>query len=471
MLRLNKEKVKLRNYQEKTLGEIIDKNSFIVLPTGAGKTIIAVALSAIKLSAGKVLIMAPTKPLVAQHKKSFDNFFDNSELIGLVDGTIKSELRKNIWLESDLIIATPQTVLSDLEKNYFDLEKFSLIVFDEAHRASGNYAYSKLMEHVEKSQILAMSASPATDKERLDELKSILKIEKFHIVESEEMSEYLPEREIKIKKIKLNKIQLEIKKMLTDMIREDYTILKKNRLVVRNYEYMSKGELISLNKRLFSKVSDDSKLYYFIKITTKVIKLLFLLEMLETQTNSSFLKAMEKLSTESAKSSKSIMEDFRLIRIKNLSKNIEENSKMAELKNLINFDKKIIIFCQYTNSVDEIVEYINSSKLGIAKKFTGQRKGFTQKNQKKVLEEFKDGKFNVLVATSVSEEGIHVDDADIGIFFECIPSALRSIQRRGRIGRVNIGKIYMLMTENSIDEKYYWVSKRKEDNMYKLLKK
>ena len=471
MLRLNKEKVKLRNYQEKTLGEIIDKNSFIVLPTGAGKTIIAVALSAIKLSMGKVLIMAPTKPLVAQHKKSFDNFFDNSELIGLVDGTIKSELRKNIWLESDLIIATPQTVLSDLEKKYFDLEKFSLIVFDEAHRASGNYAYSKLMEYIEKSQILAMSASPATDKERLDELKSILKIEKFHIVESGEMSEYLPEREIKIKKIKLNKIQLEIKKMLTAMIRDDYAILKKNRLVVRNYEYMSKGELISLNKRLFSRVGEDSKLYYFIKITTKVIKLLFLLEMLETQTNSSFLKAMEKLSSESAKSSKSIMEDFRLIRIKNLSKNIEENSKMAELKNLINFDKKIIIFCQYTNSVDEIVEYINSSKLGIAKKFTGQRKGFTQKNQKKVLEEFKDGKFNVLVATSVSEEGIHVDDADIGIFFECIPSALRSIQRRGRIGRVNVGKIYMLMTENSIDEKYYWVSRRKEDNMYRLLKK
>ena len=471
MLKLNKEKIKLRAYQEKTLGAIVDKNSFIVLPTGAGKTIIAVALAGIKLRTGKVLVMAPTKPLVAQHKKSFDNFFENSELIGLVDGTIKSEIRKDIWLESDLIVATPQTVVSDLEKNFFDPEKFSLVVFDEAHRTSGNYAYAKLMESIDKSQILAMSASPATDKERLDELRSLLKIEKFHIVDSSEMSDYLPDREIEIKKIKLNKIQIEIKKMLTDMIKEDYNILKKNRLVVRNYEYMSKGELISLNKRLFSKVSDDSKLYYFIKINTKVIKLLFLLEMLETQTNNSFLKALEKLSTESAKSSKSIMEDFRLIRIKRLSKNLEYNNKMNELKNLIDFDKKIIIFCQYTNSVDEIVEYINSSNIGVAKKFTGQRKGFTQKNQKKVLGEFKDGEFNVLVATSVSEEGIHVDDADVGIFFECIPSALRSIQRRGRIGRVNIGKIYMLMTENSIDEKYYWVSKRKEENMYKLLKR
>ena len=136
MLKLNKEKIKLRAYQEKTLGAIVDKNSFIVLPTGAGKTIIAVALAGIKLRTGKVLVMAPTKPLVAQHKKSFDNFFENSELIGLVDGTIKSEIRKDIWLESDLIVATPQTVVSDLEKNFFDPEKFSLVVFDEAHRTS-----------------------------------------------------------------------------------------------------------------------------------------------------------------------------------------------------------------------------------------------------------------------------------------------------------------------------------------------
>ena len=83
------------------------------------------------------------------------------------------------------------------------------------------------MESIDKSQILAMSASPATDKERLDELRSLLKIEKFHIVDSSEMSEYLPDREIEIKKIKLNKIQIEIKKMLTDMIKEDYNILKK----------------------------------------------------------------------------------------------------------------------------------------------------------------------------------------------------------------------------------------------------
>jgi len=160
-----------------------------------------------------------------------------------------------------------------------------------------------------------------------------------------------------------------------------------------------------------------------------------------------------------------------MIRIKKLITNLSDNFKINKVFDLIEKNKKIIIFCQYVQSVDELVTRINQSGDYSASKFTGQRKGFTQKNQKKILEEFKEGKFDILVATSVSEEGIHVDDADIGIFFECVPSALRSIQRRGRIGRVNVGKVYMLMTKDSIDEKYYWVSKKKEENMYNLLKK
>ena len=85
------------------------------------------------------------------------------------------------------------------------------------------------------------------------------------------------------------------------------------------------------------------------------------------------------------------------------------------------------------------------------------------------MEEYKSGEFNVLVATSVSEEGIHIENADIGIFYEPVPSALRTIQRRGRIGRINIGKIYLLITKNTIDEKYYWVSYHKEKRMKDLL--
>jgi len=137
---------------------------------------------------------------------------------------------------------------------------------------------------------------------------------------------------------------------------------------------------------------------------------------------------------------------------------------------LIDETQKIIIFSQYRNTVDELVEVINSQSNSKAKAFVGQRGGLTQKKQIKILEEYRNNEFNVLVATSVSEEGIHIDNADVGIFYEPVPSALRTIQRRGRIGRINVGKIYLLITKNTIDEKYYWVSYHKERKMGDILK-
>jgi Fanconi anemia group M protein len=120
-------------------------------------------------------------------------------------------------------------------------------------------------------------------------------------------------------------------------------------------------------------------------------------------------------------------------------------------------------------TVEIITEQINLNTRSRAKAFIGQKEGMTQKKQIETLEQFKDDKFNVLVATSVSEEGLHIENADIGIFFEPVPSALRTIQRRGRIGRINIGKVYMLITRDTIDEKYYWVSYHKERRMKELL--
>jgi Fanconi anemia group M protein len=135
-----------------------------------------------------------------------------------------------------------------------------------------------------------------------------------------------------------------------------------------------------------------------------------------------------------------------------------------------NSEEKIIIFAQFRNSVSELVDKINENSKSIAKGFVGQKSGLTQKKQIEILDQFRNDKFNVLVATSVSEEGLHIENADIGIFFEPVPSALRTIQRRGRIGRINIGKVYLLIMKDTIDEKYYWVAHHKERKMYDLLK-
>ena len=101
-------------------------------------------------------------------------------------------------------------------------------------------------------------------------------------------------------------------------------------------------------------------------------------------------------------------------------------------------------------------------------RFVGQAakegdKGLTQKQQLSIINDFKAGKFNVLIATSVAEEGLDIPSTDLVVFYEPIPSEIRAIQRRGRTGRKMAGKVIILITKGTPDEGYYWASKRKEN--------
>ena len=475
-MQLVQDKLNLRPYQEQVLGKIYDKNSFLVLPTGTGKTIVAIALAGLKLNKGKILILAPTKPLVIQHKSSFDEYFDDPEKIVVLSGAIAPNLRKNLWNDAEIICATPQTVESDLIRGYFKPTKFSLVVFDEAHRAVGNYAYVWLAKKFRKySQILAMSASPASTTDRLNNVKKNLYIEHFEFRDENSLNSFIPAKTQEKIFVELTDTQKNISKLLKDMLSDNIKILHSNNLIKSvDLSKLRKTKLLMLQKELFRLQNKETKTFVLISVITVCIKLLHLIEMLETQTTKSFGEAMLKIESqiEGVKASKKIVSDWRYARIKLLIKNLDEihHEKIKKVLELVDEKQKIIIFSQYRNTVDELVTVINSHSTSRAKAFVGQRGGLTQKKQIEILDEYRSNKFNVLVATSVSEEGIHIDNADIGIFYEPVPSAIRTIQRRGRVGRINIGKIYLLITKNTIDEKYYWVSYHKERKMRDMLK-
>ena len=71
----------------------------------------------------------------------------------------------------------------------------------------------------------------------------------------------------------------------------------------------------------------------------------------------------------------------------------------------------------------------------------------------------------MLVATSVGEEGLDVPSTDMVIFYEAVPSEIRSIQRKGRTGRSGSGRIVVLVTKGTSDETYRWVSQARERAM------
>ncbi len=475
-----KDKLKLRTYQEQILGKIVDKNSFVVLPTGAGKTIVAIALASLNMDKGKILIMAPTKPLTVQHEKSFKEYFQPDEKIIHLTGAIPPSQRKELWKTSEIICATPQTIESDLIKRYFKPQDISLAIFDEAHRATGDYAYVWLAKQFsETSQILALSASPASDQQRLDEIKQNLFIDNFELLteENPHLKKHLKKKEIERMMVELPADYKKVKAYLQNILKKHVNLLYgRGAIKSQDISHLRKVELLKTQRALFSQRQKGPDTYFLVSELTVLIKLLHLIETLETQNLHTFSKALEKIESQakSTKASQRIINEWDFKRAKITAQNLVDEgiehpkiSKVLELTQ--NKNEKIIIFSQLRKTVEFLTEQINLHTRSSAKAFVGQKEGMSQKKQIETLEKFKDGEFNVLVATSVSEEGLHIENADIGIFFEPVPSALRTIQRRGRIGRVNIGKVYMLITKDTIDEKYYWVSYHKERRMKELL--
>ena len=177
-----------RDYQVNIFASCTGKNSLVVLPTGMGKTIIALLLALYTYSQEvdkKILFLAPTKPLVAQHRRSF------IELTTLEDWqlpmltSLTPVKREKIWLDASIAFLTPQILQNDIINNKVKLEDVSLIIFDEAHRAVGDYAYTfiakKYYQDNPNGIILGMSASPGGNEEKIQEVCSNLYISNVEI--------------------------------------------------------------------------------------------------------------------------------------------------------------------------------------------------------------------------------------------------------------------------------------------------
>ena len=159
--------VEQRLYQLNIVSGCTSKNSLVVLPTSLGKTVIALLVMVMRLEkkGGKVLLLSPTKPLVEQHYAFFSKVMKLPEgQIQAFTGSISPEKRQDMWQNASVIIATPQVIENDLLNSRLSLKDVSCVVFDEAHRSVGNYAYTYIAEKynatAESSLILGITASP-----------------------------------------------------------------------------------------------------------------------------------------------------------------------------------------------------------------------------------------------------------------------------------------------------------------------
>ena len=489
---LIKEKsIEKRAYQESIVKSCRNKNSLVVLPTGLGKTPIACIIAAerlMKYPDSKILIMAPTKPLVEQHKESFSKFLkiDEDKMVVLT-GKIKKEKRKDLWQKGVIFFATPQIVKRDIDNRVLDLSNFSLLVFDEAHRAVGDYDYVKIakmyMEVAKHPLILALTASPGGNLEKIGSICGNLFIENVEIKTEDDpdVKPYVEKKEIKWIRVNLDEEFLRCISFFKKALNKRLKKLREMGFLRKSVSSVTKSDLLELQRRLSSLSKNDvtGASYTALAEVAASVKLMHVIELLESQGSVQALEFLEKLKDDDSKSSEIILNDEDVIKAKYLLKKICEKNKIHPklpiLKKIIEKEthqgKKCIIFTQYVKTAEIITEYLKSSEFIKPVLFVGQRKGMTQKKQIEVINMFRKGIYNVLVSSSVGEEGLDIPQVDVVVFYEPVPSEIRAIQRRGRTGRLKEGKVIVLMTHKSVDDAYYWSAIRKERRMRAILKK
>ncbi|WP_414469987.1 DEAD/DEAH box helicase [Methanobacterium sp. ACI-7] len=489
------QKIESRLYQQVLAADVLKTgNTMIVAPTALGKTIVAVLVAAERLKhfkGSKVLVLAPSKPLVVQHEESFREFMNVSATS--LTGDIKPEERAKRWDEYQIICATPQTIESDLISSRYDLKDVKLLVFDECHRGVGSYSYVYLASKYQKDSddplVLGLTASPGSGEDKINEVCDNLFINDV-IIKSEDDNDVVPyfnPVEVKWIKIELNEELKEIKKSIDATLKARFDTLK--RMGVIKSVNMNKKDVLmakgAAQNRIAKSSNPPKKCYLAVSTLTAVINAMHALELLETQGIRTLNLYFDRLRKKRTKAAKSLLMDENFKKAISLTKIAHdkeiEHPKLAKLVSVLkkelkeNKDSRIIVFTQFRDTVDRIYDECVEYDIN-AVKFFGQAskegtKGLTQKKQKEVIKAFKMGTYDVLISTSVAEEGIDIPAVDLVILYEPVPSEIRMIQRRGRTGRKNKGKMYILITKGTRDEAYYWSSINKERNMKRQLSK
>ena len=477
-----------RAYQEAIFVKSKDKNTLVILPTGLGKTYIGILLAAYTLHSleKKVLVLSPTKPLAEQHLKSFSDVLNiEKENFSLLTGTVPPAKRDELYAKSLVIIATPQVIENDILGGKINLEGFGLIIFDEAHRATGDYAYTYIAEKAKLNniRIMGLTASPASNKEKMNEIIQNLGIENIEIrnESSPDVKPYVQDVDISWITVKLPDEFLEIKKLLEILLKKEIKILKELGFV--SSQEVTKKEILDTVIKINNKIKEvpihEKSIYYgALKSQAKALKIHHALELLETQGISPLIFYFKRMRDSKSRSSLELLSEKTVMKIITMADELKqrgiEHPKLSKLYELVikeaSNGKNLIIFSHYRDTTMRIVKELEKYEQVKVERFVGQSskkgdEGLSQKKQKEIIERFRSGEFNVLVATSVAEEGLDIPEVDMVILFEPVPSEIRSIQRRGRTARRKSGEVVILMAEKTRDEGYYWASKIKERQM------
>ncbi len=384
--------------------------------------------------------------------------------------------------------ATPQVVANDVRAGRYSLSDVCLMVFDEAHRCVKDYDYTELALKYQQTAlnplILGLTASPGGRMDRVQEICQNLFIKQIEsrTEYDEDVKPYVQTVSVEWMRLPLPSSYGAVSVLLREVYGEKLEKLKSMH-VLPNLSVVPKKLLLDLRQVLVARLQKRRSGYIFAALTlqSQAIPLLHGIELLETQGAENLKAYLTRMSENPKRTIKSLLKDQRIQHARELTFQLKEaHPKLSVVSSLVsdqlklNPNARIIVFTQYRDTVDQLVSALDVEGVRPVR-FVGQAtrdessKGLTQNEQVEILDKFRAGGHNVLVTTSIGEEGLHVPDVDHVIFYEAVPSEIRTIQRRGRTGRTRVGKVTVLMAEGTVDEAYDQSSLRKERKMHSIL--
>ncbi|KAK1687741.1 hypothetical protein BDP55DRAFT_659327 [Colletotrichum godetiae] len=496
-----------RDYQFSIVKNGLFNNTLVALPTGLGKTFIAatVMLNYYRWTKdAKIVFVAPTKPLVAQQVDACFNIvgIPRSETT-LLTGDTAPTLRVDEWASKRVFFMTPQTLQNDISHGYADPKSIVLLVIDEAHRATGEYAYAKVVKRIRQYnpyfRLLALTATPGSKVETVQEIIDNLGISHIEIrtEDSIDIRQYVHSRNVEQVVLDPSDEMCEIKELFTkalkplmDKLTQQNIYYGRDPMAITTYGLVKQQQdwFANVGRRANPGVQFMMRaIFSILQSLAHAIKLLNFHGIRPFYENlKEFRSEIEGKGEKGSKYKKQIVNDSSF---QEMMTRVEKwlrldgfvgHPKLAALQDTVlnHFmdaganSTRIIVFSEYRDSAEDIVKVLNVHKPLIkATVFVGQADskrsaGMKQSEQIATIQKFKDGDYNVLVATSIGEEGLDIGQVDLIVCYDASSSPIRMLQRMGRTGRKRAGNIVLLLMRGKEEDAFA----RSKDNYAEMQK-
>ncbi|KAL4929295.1 3'-5' DNA helicase [Aspergillus undulatus] len=505
---------KTRDYQFNITQKGLFHNLLVALPTGLGKTFIAATIMLNWLHWTKdaqIIFVAPTKPLVAQQISACLQIagIPRSQTT-MLTGEAPPGVRAEEWKTKRVFFMTPQTLTNDLKSGIADPKRIVLLVVDEAHRATGGYAYVEVVKFLRRFnqsfRVLALTATPGSTVESVQAVVDGLDIARVEIrtEQSLDIREYVHARNTDIQTFQNSDEMILCMDLLSSTLQplvdelrnlnaywgRDPMALTPFGLTKARQQWMLSDAGRNVHFGLKNKIN---AIFTVLASMAHGIDLLkyhgitpLYRHLLHFQSNTDGKKG--------GKYQRRIVGDEHFKKLMNYLRPWTTNPefighpKLEYVKQVVlnhfmdagegahvpsgdhQTATRVMIFVHFRDSAEEVTRLLKRYEPMIRPHvFVGQSsakgsEGMGQKTQLDIVQKFKKGTYNTIVATSIGEEGLDIGEVDLIVCYDSSASPIRMLQRMGRTGRKRAGNIVLLLMQGKEEENYL----KAKDNYEKM---